>query len=204
MKKGGRRKKGDVDAAKSPTSSLAEKPESKPSSWGPLEPIHSLLTPVLDILQPLLNANSVIGVLLFLLVISWFRNSRLKAHPSGPQFGGLSTPQRIAAYEEIWRTEESAMWDWLEERVGMQEGVTYPVSGRSNEDGSKRARKERGNVLKGKGEEAVGIARKEVEWAIGITEERLETLRGIVGKAEGKASVVGRSETPTEEVQSEL
>lgn len=86
----------------------------------------------------------------------------------------------------------------------MQEGVAYPVSGRSNEDASKRARKERGNVLKGKGEEAAGMARKEVEWAIGVTEERLEALRGIVGKAEGKASMVGRSETPTVEVKSEL
>ena len=180
-KKGGRRKKGDRDISPTATTAAKSNAAGQSTNWGPLEPVHSLLSPILDIFHPLFTRNSLVGLLLLLLVISWFRNSRLRNQHSASgtlsSYPSLSTPQRIAAYEEIWRTEESALWAWLEERVGMSDGAAYPaVTGSTNSDRSKNARADRRDILKGKGESISGMARKEVEWAIGITVERLLAL----------------------------
>ena len=70
--------------------------------------------------------------------------------------------------------------------MGMPEGAAYPVARRGNGDESRQARKERGKVLKGKGEEVGGIVKKEMEWAIEVTEERLKVLKeAVVGEAGG-------------------
>ena len=182
--KKGRKRKADVDGFK-PATSRTNALQKTSTNWGPLEPLHSLLAPIIDILDPLLTANSLIGLLLFLLIISWFRNSRLRAHTPalGPYPQGLSTPQKIAAYEEIWRQEEEALWDWLEERVGMSPDFAFPHAEHSNGDRSRRAMDARKAVLKGgKGEvgDVKGMGRREVEWAIGVTEEKLRVLKGIV------------------------
>ncbi|MCJ1389055.1 hypothetical protein MMC18_001909 [Xylographa bjoerkii] len=221
MKKS-RKKKGEADDTKAATASKANEATARKSNWGPLEPLHDILSPVLDILQPLLTAQSLIGLLLFLLIISWFRNSRLRAPSSsiGPYSPGL-TPQRIAAYEEIWRAEESALWDWLEERVGMSEGggFAYPATAkRGNGDASKRAKDERREILKGKGmkaklNEIKGVGEREVDWAIGVTEEKLKVLKGVVERGKGSGETEGKKEgldtddkktAPTQGLQEEL
>jgi hypothetical protein len=90
-------------------------------------------------------------------------------------------------YEEMWHMEESALWDWLEDRVGMN-GLAYPVNSElSNADGSKRARKQKEGLLKGKGrdmaEKVKGMSEREVDWAIDRTEDKLRVLKGVVEKA---------------------
>lgn len=189
-----RRRKGDLDASKASLSSV-EKSEPQTSSWGILEPFHAPLQPILDIMRPLLTANSLIGFLLFLLIVTYFRNSRMRTASLPRSQAGYPTPwtnpKRIAAYEEIWRGEESRLWEWLEDRTRLRDGEAYPAGDGMNGDRGRGAKRERGKVLRGKeGEE---IARREVEWAIRVTEEKLKVLKGIVGAGKERRDE-GRSE----------
>ncbi|MCJ1308024.1 hypothetical protein MMC25_001674 [Agyrium rufum] len=206
---GGKTKRADTDASKSSIAvSSRGNPNARPkSNWGPLEPLHDILGPVGDILGPLWSSNTVIVVLLFLLVMSWFRDSRARSGSGGGlmtgrggvgRYGsvaglqGLSAQQRAIAYEEIWREEESALWDWMEERVGMRNGdgdgdeiaaVRKRAGVKDQEKVSKKIRKERESALKG--ESVAGTAKKDVEWAIRITEDKLRDLKAGIGLGDG-------------------
>ena len=192
--KGKRRKGSPTNPSTSPSTSASTSTQKKAESWGLFEPLHGPLGPVLDILQPLVSANTLIGLLLFLLLISWFRGSRARAPPKTPGVGfpGLATPERIAAYEEIWRREESELWDWLEERVGMR-GMAYPGGGggggadgvRAGEGGLGGRRREEGREMERRLVGGRGGGR-EVDEAIRVTEERLEALKGVVGRRRGE------------------
>ena len=85
----------------------------------------------------------------------------------------------MAAYEEIWRREENDLWDWLEQRVGMQD-VAYPDSN-SDHEAVQMARRQREKSLKGKVArkvlEDVRMGEREVDEAIRITEEKLGELK---------------------------
>lgn len=87
----------------------------------------------------------------------------------------------MAAYEEIWRAEESELWNWLEERVGMQ-GLAYPADARRKEENlvRKREKGEAKGVRARLAEERMGA--REVDEAIRVTEERLRVLKGVVGR----------------------
>lgn len=77
----------------------------------------------------------------------------------------------MAAYEELWRREESELWDWLEDRVGL-EGMYAPrMEGRQKV----LAAREMGKRL-----ESEGMKEREVDDAIRVTEERLGALKGAV------------------------
>jgi hypothetical protein len=120
----GRRKKGGAesndDAADASPKAAADTTSGQAESWGLLEPIRPLLEPVTSMLKPLWSGNIAILLLGILLYLAFFRStsssSRL-GHDAG--FTGLGLPQRLAAYEEMWRREESELWNWLEDRVGM-------------------------------------------------------------------------------------
>lgn len=185
-----RKRKSEGDALK--LSSEGSSTKNKTSDWGFFEPLHGVLGPVVDICSPLFSAQSLVGLLLFLLIISWFRNSRLRNntqnHNSYPG-SAFSTPRRLAAYEEIWRGEESALWDWLEERIGMAEGFTFPVGadkGRGHQGGQRKATQESlPKVKKNKkdiNDDISSMDQREVEWAIDITEKRLGFLKEAIGK----------------------
>ena len=76
-----------------------------------------VLGPIIDIFKPLMSGNMVYGywwAYWSLLGFSFGYNGSAK------QIGYFGTPERIAAYEEIWRREEGVLWDWLEERVGAE------------------------------------------------------------------------------------
>ena len=159
----------------------------KEDNWGLFEPLRGVLGPVADIVKPLITGNVVIGILLSLLLISWFRSSRasVPANSLGLGPAGLPTPERVAAYEEIWRREESGLWEWLEERVGM-DGLSYPVVASDGADTAAKARYQRERALKGKDIESKLLREKmserEVDDAIRVTQERLEALKGVVEK----------------------
>ena len=101
------------------------------------------------------------------------------------------SPQRVAAYEELWRREESDLWDWMEERLG----VAYPVSARDEKAvvQARSAREKAGG--KTKGEKRGRMGEREVEEAIRITEERLGLLKRAVeeGKRGAKESSAGET-----------
>lgn len=75
--------------------------------------------------------------------------------------------------------------------MGMSEagGMAFPANARvGNADGSRRARAEREDVLRGRGGKGkVGggkaMEERELEWAIGRTEEKLKVLKGVMEKA---------------------
>lgn len=123
------------------------------------------------------------GLLVGLLVASWFGfglrgNGSSDMSRWGP---GLGTPERMAAYEEMWRSEESELWKWLEDRVGMDHLRNVAM-------GEERAVRDK---LKDE-----RMAAREVDHAIRVTEERLRVLKGVVEKEKVRAmkdaKVVGK------------
>jgi hypothetical protein len=162
---------------------------SKVDDWGLLEPLHDILGPIIDIFKPLLSGNMVYGLLVGLLVAAWFGWGRGSAGlGSGKDMGFFGTPDRIAAYEEIWRREESELWEWLEDRVGMDRLHTTHL----------------GHMADMKAEEAKSIEEKlrdervsqrEIETAIKVTEEKLKALKGVVEKGK-KSKKANGSEQP--------
>lgn len=131
---------------------------------GPLDPFVSLL-------RPFFTSQVVIAVLFTLLVYSWFFGGRSSSSGSGIGFSGSG--DRAIAYEELWRKEESELWDWLEDRVGL-DGLYAPgVEGRQQA----LSAREMGKRLEREGE---GMRGRQVDDAIRITEERLGALKGAV------------------------
>lgn len=145
--------------------------DSKPEveNWGLFEPLHGIFGPIVDILKPVLTGNILYGLLVGLLVASWFRFGFSGKGGSNRDVGFFGTPERIAAYEEIWRREESELWDWLEERVGMErlrQASKNPGEMKNMED---KLRDER-------------MEERELDAAIRVTEEKLKVLKGVVEK----------------------
>lgn len=138
----------------------------------------------------MISSNMIIGLLLFIMLVNWLRGP--KAASSGHLgYPVMSTPQRIAAYEEIWQREESDLWDWLEERVGMQ-GIAYPASG-SDQEVVAQARRQRESTLKGNGMRKaladVKMSEREIDHAIRTTEERLDVLKRVVNEKKAREGV---------------
>ncbi len=195
--KKGKRRKGDPASTK--ITPLDDKATSgvqrQENSWGLFEPLHGILGPVVDICSPIVNSNVIIGLLLFIILINWLRGPKLTSSNS-LGYPGMSTPQRIAAYEEVWRKEESDLWDWLEERVGMQ-GIAYPDSSNDQEIVA-QARRQREATMKGKGLRKaladVKMSDREVDHAIKVTQEKLEVLKRTVDEKKGVERVRGQTD----------
>ncbi|KAI1815811.1 hypothetical protein GGS20DRAFT_305526 [Poronia punctata] len=177
-----RRAKGKPDQpSKDPHRGATDSTSAKSQDWGLFEPIHGVLGPIFDILQPVMTGNVVYGLLVGLLVSSWFGfgfNGQRRGVGYGRDMAFSSYPDRAVAYEEIWRREESELWDWLEERVGlhrMNEGAA-PIRKRAAEPRTmeERLREER-------------MSEREVEEAIKITEEKLNILKSVMDRRKDDA-----------------
>ncbi|KAL5003209.1 hypothetical protein BDV10DRAFT_68107 [Aspergillus recurvatus] len=189
----GRRKKGDgvsEEAAAADTKSVADASAKKAESWGFFEPLRGMLGPVAGILEPVWNGNVavlVIGVLLFMLFF------RQPSHPPSilsPDMGyaGLSIPQRLAAYEEMWRREESELWHWLEDRVGL-DGILIPTVKCQSDTRTSRSNRRSQNEREVKAllsEET--LSDREMDHAIRSTRERLDTLERILHKRRSQST----------------
>ncbi|PBP28569.1 GRAM domain-containing protein, partial [Diplocarpon rosae] len=148
--------------------------DSKPSAetWGLFEPLHGILGPISDIFSPLLSGNILYGLVVGLLVASWFRFGFSSRGSNSTRDHGMAyfgTSDRTAAYEEIWRREESELWEWLEDRVGMdwiRDAARMPIESRKMQN---RLNDER-------------MDDREVEAAIRVTEEKLRVLKATVEK----------------------
>lgn len=181
-----RRRRGETldtaasDAAREKQEAAAKADE---ASWGLLEPVRGVLEPVGMILKPLFSAQVVIAVLVLLQAWTWFFGAR--GAGGGGRVGGRGlSPRkdsaRFAAYEEVWRREESELWDWLEDRVGVAQGLLQqPRNGAS--DGEGRQKLLRTNAM-GRKLEGEGMNERMVEDAISVTEERLMSLKEAVRK----------------------
>lgn len=146
----------------------------------------------MDIVKPLLTGNILYGLLVGLLVASWFRFG-FSGRGSGSRdigMGYFGTPERVAAYEEIWKREESELWQWLEDRVGMdrlRDVSKMPIEAQTIQDKLKEEK----------------MDEREMDAAIRVTEEKLRVLKASVeknkaefrrmfgdGKGKSKASAV--------------
>ncbi|PSS02265.1 hypothetical protein BD289DRAFT_359848, partial [Coniella lustricola] len=172
-----RGKKGKAAAAANVSSDAEDSiKHNTKQDWGMLEPLHGVLGPVVDIGKPLMTGNVVYGLLVGLLVAAWFGfgfTNKPVARPYGAGLGMYGYPDRLAAYEEMWRREESELWEWLEERVGMDRlhsGEQKPrnkvVEARTVEE---RLQEDR-------------MDEREIKEAIRITEEKLRVLKSVVEK----------------------
>ncbi|KAJ8131674.1 hypothetical protein O1611_g1948 [Lasiodiplodia mahajangana] len=154
----------------------ADSASPKTSEWGLFEPLHGILGPIFDILKPVMTGNVVYGLLVGLLVSTWFGFGFNSQHRSIGYERGVAFsnyPERAVAYEEIWRREEGDLWDWLEQRVGLH---------RMNEGGTPiRKRVTDPRTMEGKLQEE-RMSEREVEEAIKITEEKLDILKSVINR----------------------
>jgi hypothetical protein len=176
---------GRVDRAAAATPAAKASGRQTPN-WGLLEPLRSTLGPLVDIFRPLINGNFAIGIICVLLFMMWFRTPTVPSvgRPGGP---ASSLNERTLAYEELWRREESDLWEWLESRVGM-EGIGVPIAAGSDDRAHRptvrnsrpnrpQGEKDMENLLRDE-----KMTEREIEDAIRITNERLETLQRVVEK----------------------
>lgn len=147
--------------------------------WGLFEPARPFLSPFVDTLKPILTGNVVYGLLVGLLVATWFGfgSNAKSASRYGQELGYIAYPDRLAAYEEMWRREESELWEWLEERVGLERlhGATPP-------EAIVPPRKKTGDAARAMGEKLREdrMSEREVKEAIRVTEEKLKVLKSVV------------------------
>ena len=175
------KRRGKKGSHKSKSAKVEEEVQ-KEEDWGLLEPLRGPLGPVRDIARPILNMQFAVGLIFFILFWQWVRG------PSGSAIGsytGFKTGDKIAAYEEMWRKEESELWDWLEVRSGAH-AVTLQggASGGDDKVLKKKAQKQRQKALKGRDAEAKlreqNMGEREMEEAIRLTKEKLEVLEEVV------------------------
>jgi hypothetical protein len=172
--KGGKKKKNAADVSNTQgDADIATEVKAKEPDWGLLEPVRGLLGPVASLVDP----TVIIALLCFTIFFMWWRQPSRTARGLG--YSGLPTPHRIAAYEEMWRTEESELWKWLEERVGL-DGAAPVFLGPQGEQGRKeRLAKQRVKEMEQRlvSEE---MSERQMMEAIKTTKERLEALEEAV------------------------
>lgn len=173
--KGGKRRKDALDASNSFQNdiSTAAPTRAKEPDWGLLEPLRRLLGPV----APLVNPTTIITLLTVTIFIMWWRAP--KGSSSGLGYSGLPTPQRIAAYEEMWSSEESDLWKWLEERVSLDGPAPAFLDSHSGTNRKDQLSKQRANDMEQRLVSEDMNERQMVE-AIKVTKERLEALEEAV------------------------
>jgi hypothetical protein len=179
--KGKKRSKANIlDEASAPVAPLAPVSQTKQSNWGMLEPVRGLLGPVADMLESVFTPQIVITLLGVLLIYSWFFRGVSTA--VGPN--QWSASQRQVAYEEIWRHEESELWNWLEDRVALDRVHSSVADAkRKGEDHDQVPLRPQ------------NMKEREMDEAIRITEERLKVLKQKVEKDRSKT----RTKSPREE-----
>ena len=101
----------------------------------------------------------------------------------------MRTPERIAAYEEMWRKEESELWDWLEDRVGFDD-LPFSTAGAVPVNRGKEKSRERDIEERLKDEK---MGEREIEDAIKVTQERLDGLKRVVEKRKRERDRGGES-----------
>ena len=152
--------------------------------WGLFEPLRPFLSPFVDILGPIMTGNVVYGILVGLLVATWFGfGSNMSSRHYGRDAGFMTTADRHVAYEEMWMREESELWEWLEERVGLERLNGAPAAAVPARKKTADARSMEEKMREDR------MSEREIKEAIRVTEEKLKVLKSVVEKeTEAKAS----------------
>jgi hypothetical protein len=120
-------------------------------------------------------ANIAVFVLTVVVLILLFSTRRSSSVAS------LPTIERRLAYEEMWQTQESELWEWIEERVGLH-NIREPSASDNQKLPWVSSAKKKVDSIANLG----GMAEREVLEAIRVTKERLGRLEGMVKKENGK------------------
>ncbi|WEW56519.1 hypothetical protein PRK78_001965 [Emydomyces testavorans] len=156
----------------------------KVANWGLFEPLRGPLSPILDTFQPFWRSDVAVVVLCSLLFMMWYRApSTYGLGYHGVVLHPLSVPERLVAYDELWTKEESELWDWLEERVGM-DGLVIPVADTERSDSKRQQQLRQQRRRDYKDAEAKlrdeRMSEREIADAIRVTQLRLETLQQAI------------------------
>lgn len=171
------------EAAAASVAATAAANAEKAASWGPLEPVYRVLSPVIDMITPLLTSHALLVIIGALLLTIVLRGGRAPTR-SDVNCTGYTTPQRLAAYDELWHREESELWNWLEDRVGM-DGMSFPRFYQATE--TQKQQNQMRHKAQGKRELAARLrdqkmSNREVAHAIRTTRERLDILEDVLGR----------------------
>ncbi|OQE14879.1 hypothetical protein PENSTE_c032G03155 [Penicillium steckii] len=191
----GRRKKGDAVREASTAASLqgaADANSGQNESWGLLEPIRPLLEPITSMIKPLWSGNIAILLIGVILYLMFFRSSSPPSlHAHDAIYPGFSLPQRLAAYEEMWRREESELWNWLEDRTGM-DGMVFPSLHHKMAEPEARRRTPRVSPADQRDFAArlseEKVSDREMDHAIRTTRQRLDILEEMMNKRNNRQS----------------
>ncbi len=174
-KRKGRKEVFDAEAANAEREATVSI-DQQTSTWGVLEPVHGMMKAFISLLGPFMTSQVVIAVLTVLLLYTWI-SPPARSSAVGASYPGYSSPQRLAAYQELWRREESSLWNWLEDRAGLEN--IYLPSG----DASQKDRLKAGAASKlGKKLDDERMSERQMDDAIRVTEERLAALKIAVGR----------------------
>lgn len=141
------------------------------SSWGALEPLHDIL----DIVSSMIDGTTILSVLLLVMTVLWVRQAYFSAQHGATGRSVMMTPQRLAAYEEMWRREESGLWNWLEDRVNLDS------IGGNDQGGPLLERNKMASKIDNE-----QMSEREVDEAIRTTEEKLASLKAAVAMRKAK------------------
>lgn len=181
--KGKRRRTVTVQANANTADNVAAKSTRQSADWGLFEPLRSLLSPIVDIFQPFLSSNIVLGTLFMMMLMMWLRTpSQTSVGYPGVGYHGPSLTERMIAYEELWRREESELWNWLDERVGF-DGLVFKDAMSEHDDPQARLRPQHRRSKSERDLDArirdEKMTEREVEYAIRVTHDRLGTLQRV-------------------------
>lgn len=127
----------------------------------------------------MVSSQMVIAILVLLLAQAWFFGSSRRSGGVGFPITG---PERLAAYEAIWQKEEADLWEWLEDRVGLDDGLL----GRDQLGRRQQVLKSHGMGRKLTDER---MSERQMNDAIRSTQERLNALKDAVGRRKATAGI---------------
>ncbi|RMD40432.1 hypothetical protein DV735_g4696, partial [Chaetothyriales sp. CBS 134920] len=177
--------KANLGRARGMTSSSKVTPE----NWALLEPFRPYLGPVVSIVRSVVKLEYVVAMLFIMVLMLWFSKSS-SVRGLGP-YAGFDSAHKLADYDEMWRKEETALWDWLEQRAGLDTALLQKQSisqgERAKADAARQQKAkqiQRQAVLKGKDVEArlreEKMTQHEMEQALKVTRQRLDILEEAI------------------------
>jgi hypothetical protein len=170
--KGKGRKKRGTDA----TDTIAEAQKAASATAKSEKPAPGVLEQVFGLLGAFISSNVIIAILCVTIVFLVWRQGRANPRRSALAFS-MPHHNRIAAYEDVWRSEENELWKWLEERVGMDKMNLAAHSDSNTWEG----RRPKLPVID-KLEHLDALGEREIIEAVRLTKERLLMLEEAIHK----------------------
>jgi len=168
-RKGKTSRKEDENPTDQAANRVATSLQVQEENWGLFDPLRPSLGPLISFLRPFFTPQIVISVLFVLLVQSWFFNLTPRGSKAALKVNKQAT-ERTAAYDVMWAREEADLWDWLEERVGVDPADGIGVKPSMVKKSTKKTIEDE------------RWKEKEISHAIKSTEEKLQALKEKIGE----------------------